>query len=63
MHNFVTGQQYGMLEMKVMISMILRKFEVTANKRLEELTLHYAIVVEPVGGFTINLKSRRGYTL
>jgi cytochrome P450 len=52
------GQHYAMHKTKLLVSKILQRFQVTTNKRLHEVILLYGIVVEPVGGFPINLSPR-----
>jgi cytochrome P450 len=52
------GQKFAMLEMKSIVSKIIKNFELSIKKENEELELCAPLVLRPVNGIVLNVKSR-----
>lgn len=55
--NFL-GQRFAMLEMKAVISTILRHYRIIATEKTKSLVERADIVLRPVGGMYVRLEKR-----
>ncbi|CAB3362144.1 Hypothetical predicted protein [Cloeon dipterum] len=52
------GQKFAMLEIKVVVSTILRHFEVVPEHSIDEAIMEVAMVLRPQNGLTVRLRDR-----
>lgn len=52
------GQKFATLEMKSMVSKVLRYFEITVDPGYKEPVLVAEIILKPENGIVLNLKPR-----
>ena len=53
------GQRFALMEEKVMLANILRKFEIKSTKTIEELQPLPELILRPANGIPIELKPRK----
>jgi cytochrome P450 family 4 len=53
------GQKFAMLEMKSILSKIIRNFELSIKKENEQLELCAPLTLQPANGIVLNIKSRK----
>ena len=55
----ITGQKFAMMEEKVILASIFRKFQVTALDKPEDLTLLSELILRPRDGIRLRLTPRQ----
>ncbi|XP_069680223.1 cytochrome P450 4C1-like isoform X2 [Periplaneta americana] len=53
------GQKFAMLEMKVMVSSVLRHYEIRSVDKVEDLVLLFEVILKPKNGFRISITPRK----
>lgn len=54
----LVGQRFAMLEMKCVISTILRHYKIIATEKTKSLVERADIVLRPIGGMYVRLEKR-----
>ena len=52
------GQRFAMMEEKIVLTNILRKFEIKSLKTTEELQPLAEVILRPIAGIPVSLKAR-----
>lgn len=55
---FITGSKFAMIELKIVLHMILKNYEVITVEKEEDLNLYSEIVLLNKGGIRIQLRRR-----
>lgn len=56
---YIPGQKFAILEEKVILSNILRKFKVEAVEKMEDLTIISEIILKSKSGIKVRLAPRK----
>lgn len=59
MYSLFLGQKFALMEEKVIVSWILRKFKITSDDKREDLVLLAELILRPKNGIRISIEPRR----